>query len=182
LKPAIALLPDFPVPDVGVGMPILIECSSCHRKLRVQDELLGKTVKCPNCQTKFAAQKVPESTLTAADPGSGLVLDSPLNPEPMSDSTQPTLDLPPEPLRTPLSVTGKVRVPEPNVVASQAASRTPAVAPAIAGPQPFETPPLQVFAVVFGIVLAAGAIGLAVGWFAGVGLEQTAAARVVDDP
>ena len=37
-------------------MAILIQCTSCLRKLRVQDHLLGKTVKCPSCGVKFVAQ------------------------------------------------------------------------------------------------------------------------------
>src|SRR5947208_16025797 len=40
----------------GAAMPILIQCTSCLRKLRVQDHLLGKTVKCPSCGVKFVAQ------------------------------------------------------------------------------------------------------------------------------
>src|ERR1700678_3918945 len=76
-------------------MPILIECSSCHQKLRVNDQLLGRTVKCPNCQTKFAAEKVPENSLAGADPGSGVILGSPLSPRPMSDSARAFLGPPP---------------------------------------------------------------------------------------
>jgi predicted Zn finger-like uncharacterized protein len=36
-------------------MPILIQCPSCERRLRVPDNLLGKQVKCPSCQTTFTA-------------------------------------------------------------------------------------------------------------------------------
>jgi predicted Zn finger-like uncharacterized protein len=36
-------------------MPIEIRCPSCQRKLRVPDELLGRTVKCPSCQATFTA-------------------------------------------------------------------------------------------------------------------------------
>lgn len=43
-------------------MPILTECQSCHRKLRVPDHLLGKSVKCPACGQAFrvAAPAPPE--------------------------------------------------------------------------------------------------------------------------
>jgi len=33
--------------------PILIDCCSCRRKLRVPEELLGRPVKCPTCQYTF---------------------------------------------------------------------------------------------------------------------------------
>jgi hypothetical protein len=36
-------------------MPIVIVCTSCQRKLRVPDNLLGKKVKCPACQNSFTA-------------------------------------------------------------------------------------------------------------------------------
>lgn len=37
-------------------MPILLDCPSCSRKLRVPDDYLGRNVKCPNCGTTFLAQ------------------------------------------------------------------------------------------------------------------------------
>jgi hypothetical protein len=37
-------------------MPFIIRCVKCQRKLRVLDRLAGKLVKCPACQTKFVAQ------------------------------------------------------------------------------------------------------------------------------
>ncbi len=36
-------------------MPITVACSSCNRKLRVPDDLLGKRVKCPTCGNTFEA-------------------------------------------------------------------------------------------------------------------------------
>ena len=36
-------------------MPQIIECPECGRKLRVQDNLLGRKVKCPGCETTFTA-------------------------------------------------------------------------------------------------------------------------------
>jgi predicted Zn finger-like uncharacterized protein len=36
-------------------MPIVIQCPSCERRLRVPDHLLGKSVRCPTCQTTFQA-------------------------------------------------------------------------------------------------------------------------------
>jgi len=37
-------------------MPVQIRCESCSRKLRIPADLLGKTVRCPGCQTTFTAQ------------------------------------------------------------------------------------------------------------------------------
>src|SRR5947209_2382898 len=36
-------------------MPTEISCPSCLRQLRVPDDLLGKTVRCPSCQSTFTA-------------------------------------------------------------------------------------------------------------------------------
>jgi hypothetical protein len=37
-------------------MPIIVQCPSCERKLRVPDELLGKKVKCPGCKVIFTGE------------------------------------------------------------------------------------------------------------------------------
>jgi hypothetical protein len=36
-------------------MPFIIPCVKCRRKLRVQDRLAGKLIRCPGCQHKFVA-------------------------------------------------------------------------------------------------------------------------------
>src|SRR5262245_60310058 len=36
-------------------MPELVSCSQCGKQLRIPDHLMGKTVKCPACQTAFTA-------------------------------------------------------------------------------------------------------------------------------
>jgi hypothetical protein len=36
-------------------MPIQTSCPSCGKTLRVPDTLIGKSVKCPSCQTQFSA-------------------------------------------------------------------------------------------------------------------------------
>lgn len=36
-------------------MPTLVSCPSCHRKLRVPDDLLGRQVECPSCECTFTA-------------------------------------------------------------------------------------------------------------------------------
>jgi predicted Zn finger-like uncharacterized protein len=36
-------------------MPVVLRCSDCETNLRVPDDLLGKTVRCPNCRKTFTA-------------------------------------------------------------------------------------------------------------------------------
>lgn len=38
-------------------MPIVISCPSCARQLRVPEDLRGKSVRCPSCQTVFTAEE-----------------------------------------------------------------------------------------------------------------------------
>src|SRR5262245_54434063 len=38
-------------------MPVYVQCPQCERKLGVPDNLLGKRVKCPSCQTVFTAEE-----------------------------------------------------------------------------------------------------------------------------
>jgi len=38
-------------------MPIQISCPSCAKQLRVPEDLLGKSVRCPNCQNTFTAEE-----------------------------------------------------------------------------------------------------------------------------
>ena len=40
----------------GLSMPFIIRCVKCQRKLRVLDRLHGKLVRCPACLAKFVAQ------------------------------------------------------------------------------------------------------------------------------
>ena len=51
-------------------MPIQISCPSCQRQLRVPDNLMGKTVKCPSCQTAFeaVAEQAPPSAPAEEEP------------------------------------------------------------------------------------------------------------------
>jgi hypothetical protein len=37
-------------------MAISVECDGCSKVLRVKDEYLGKTLKCPDCGVKFVAE------------------------------------------------------------------------------------------------------------------------------
>src|SRR3974377_402700 len=45
-------------------MNALISCTSCRRQLRLPDEALGKSVKCPLCGSIFAAQNVDSAAAT----------------------------------------------------------------------------------------------------------------------
>jgi hypothetical protein len=49
--------------------PILIDCQSCRRKLRVPEELLGRPVKCPTCQYTFTVSIPADSS----HPGSSTI-------------------------------------------------------------------------------------------------------------
>ena len=40
-------------------MPTSVICSGCGNKLVVRDELLGKRVKCPQCDERFVAKATP---------------------------------------------------------------------------------------------------------------------------
>src|SRR5262245_29267241 len=40
-------------------MPVLVNCPSCNGPLRVADDLLGRKVRCPSCQTIFEAAEPP---------------------------------------------------------------------------------------------------------------------------
>jgi uncharacterized Tic20 family protein len=42
-------------------MPLVIPCPSCNARLKAPENLIGKTVKCPNCQTPIAV-KAPSHT------------------------------------------------------------------------------------------------------------------------
>src|SRR5262245_49479272 len=45
---------------MGSIMPIVVGCPSCSSQLRVADDLLGRKVRCPACQTVFEASAVAE--------------------------------------------------------------------------------------------------------------------------
>ena len=47
-------------------MPVMITCPSCQRTMRGPDSIIGKTVKCPACQTQFAVTGGPKLFQTTA--------------------------------------------------------------------------------------------------------------------
>jgi predicted Zn finger-like uncharacterized protein len=103
-------------------MAIIINCPSCERKLRVPDELLGKNVKCPSCQTLFVGKSQPSQPVpaaaTASPPAADRTADAPPNPPPPATAA-PTMNLSlddepapgPRPLRTPASGASEPRGP-----------------------------------------------------------------------
>jgi len=73
-------------------MPIIISCPSCARQLRVPDDLLGKQVKCPACQTAFTAAAdetpAPPPVLEAVQPIPGDAYEVP-PPDPFARMSEP---------------------------------------------------------------------------------------------
>jgi hypothetical protein len=52
-------------------MPIDVDCPSCDQKLRVPDELVGKTVRCQKCDTQFLAVEKVEMDVVEEPPEAG---------------------------------------------------------------------------------------------------------------
>src|SRR5437870_1345110 len=152
-------------------MAILIQCTSCLRKLRVQDHLLGKTVKCPSCGVKFVAQ--PSAAGPAAEETMRTPVVPPSSPDAAAALVVETLEItdpasePAAPPPAALPVTPVLQAPPPPVPAA------PAAPPA---PQPFETPPLRVLALVAAIVLVAALVGCGLGSLIGAAVENAAGA------
>jgi hypothetical protein len=61
-------------------MPTLVACPKCQRKLRVPDDLLGKSVKCPGCHEPFTADG--GAAVTLALPPRETAEDERVTPEP----------------------------------------------------------------------------------------------------
>jgi hypothetical protein len=68
-------------------MPVIIPCIKCQRKLRVQERLVGKLVKCPGCQTKFIAQ--PAAAPAAAVTPTAAVASPPAAARPAAPASPP---------------------------------------------------------------------------------------------
>jgi predicted Zn finger-like uncharacterized protein len=104
-------------------MAIVINCPSCGRKLRVPDELLGKKVRCPGCQTMFAGRPEPSAPVPAAATASAQgespppEAPSPAEPPPSAPTLNLSLDAEPAPRprppATPESVAPEPLVPPP---------------------------------------------------------------------
>ena len=115
----------------------------------MQDNLLGKTVKCPHCQANFTAERLPDSGTKAPTPE----VDPPLAPAPTGDDAHsvktPADEGTPAPAERPISTQSGF--------SSWGARLT----------RPIPRLPLQVFGIITAIVLLAAAIGYGLGsWLA----------------
>ena len=169
-------------------MPILVQCNYCQRRLRIQDELLGKTVKCPACSTKFVAanlEQAPAAVLQSASPPAGP------QPEPSADEMMQTPVVPP-------IVPGTVESPQALDISEPASSSPPpskppsgggkpksappAVAPQVPTkpqpPRPFEMPALRVLGIMVAIVVLVLVLGCGVGSWLGSAVESAAASAL----
>jgi predicted Zn finger-like uncharacterized protein len=158
-------------------MPILIQCSSCQRKLRVQDHLLGKTVKCPNCQTKFQAKNVDEAGAAPTPPSA----DTGAAPPTPAAPTVKTLELP-EPALAPTTppprTAERVKATAPPAPpATVAAPAAPPPAPPVRHPPPFPTPPLRVFGILGAVLLLTLIFGLGLSWAISTAVRRGVEAR-----
>jgi phage FluMu protein Com len=97
---------------------IVIHCAHCRRMLQVQEEHLGKTVKCPSCGGAFAARREEETFTPAAMPDFELDNDKPAPQEepakprvPSSDQSTYAVQLDAEALAPPPGKRGRRRPP-----------------------------------------------------------------------
>jgi len=173
-------------------MPVVIECTSCQRKLRVQDHLLGRLVKCPACLVKFVAQ-LPAGGPDPADAQE--TMRTPVVPVPNPDSASPALavqtleitepaseppppepppELPPEPPPAPpppITPVMPVAAP-PALVEPPAVVPAPVEPPPPPAPRPFESSPLRVLAVIAAIMIATAILGCGLGSLIGAAVES----------
>jgi DNA-directed RNA polymerase subunit RPC12/RpoP len=176
-------------------MPLLIECTNCKRKLRLQDHLLGKMVRCPNCQIKILAQVVPENqpvppaplSVDAAagdvtvQPGKVSLENSALE---GSENAAQALEIT-EPASSASAASTKLRSAE-RITASPAPppvtriSVRPPAEPA--PPQRFETSVLKVLAVLVALVFIAAAAGCGLGWWLGATVENAVSSSIDKGP
>jgi hypothetical protein len=167
-------------------MTTIIQCTSCTLKLRVRDQLLGKTVKCPNCQTKFVAKAAGESrpqllpaanppeTPVARDSGPQGTADdlkrTPVNPQ-AAPGSAPALEIT-EPASAPSNPSAALPRSSGRVATSTPIPPEPGPPPPPKPPQPFETSPLMVLAVLAALLLLAAFIGCGSGWWIGAVVEN----------
>jgi hypothetical protein len=174
-------------------MPFIIRCVKCQRRLRVLDRLAGKLVKCPACQTKFVAQmagsaaaaKAPALARPAGPSGSRTVPRPPSSKVPLSrpaPSAPPSSKVPTGPRSR---VQQAVRPPEEAMVdygeeefmpASGAIRSRPRPLDDLEPPppssvsksgvrRPLQTPFMNVFATLGGVLLLTAIFGLATAWW-----------------
>ena len=165
-------------------MAVFIECSSCHRKLRVRSELVGKSVRCPNCKTKFLAAQVEglsapsgEGGPATAEGGSTVESHEAVIPPDAptagkEDSSGPTVRRPVA--APPATMPTSIPVPPEAITAHPpepaAAPRPPAIARE-GGARVPETPWAQVSLVLGLVLLTVVLIGLLGAWWVSAGMH-----------
>ena len=158
-------------------MPVYIECTSCHRKLRVRTELIGKNVRCPNCRAKFIAAPLegaaPSSVETSmpAEGASAILTPSPAV-EGEDSSSGPTVrrpvpELSPE-TATPAGPPREGIVANPPSIPAEP-KPTPSPSAACSGRQ--ETPWSKLSLVVGVVLLSLVLLGLLGAWWIDAGMQ-----------
>lgn len=173
-------------------MPFIIRCVKCQRKLRVLDRLAGKLVKCPACQTKFVAQRAGSPALAAPAMARPVPSGSRTIPKPPPSSkvppSRPAPSAPPS-SKVPTGPRSRVNqaVPPPEeatvdhgeedfMPASAALRSRPRPLDDIQPPppstvsksgvrRPLQTPFVNVFATLGGVLLLTTLLGLATAWW-----------------
>src|SRR4051794_29982519 len=92
-------------------MPILVSCPSCHGQLRVGDDLIGRKVRCPACQTVFEAAAPPPSPLPGLTPGARQAADLPVETVRVEPWRQLDLELASDPAPVPVPPRGANATP-----------------------------------------------------------------------
>jgi predicted Zn finger-like uncharacterized protein len=70
-------------------MSSLIDCPSCRRQLRVPEEFVGKSVRCPSCGETFPAVEAPPGPAAAPSPITSVPLDLELGDKPPAPPSAP---------------------------------------------------------------------------------------------
>jgi hypothetical protein len=82
-------------------MPVIVDCTTCNRKLRIPDDLLGQLVKCPTCGHTFRSAGNDASTEPVSPPPTlppqPAVLPKPASPQKATDAEM-SVTIPPMPL------------------------------------------------------------------------------------
>jgi hypothetical protein len=159
-------------------MPILIQCSNCHRKLRVQDQLVGKAVKCPNCHTKFLAKAIEDGPAPAAPTAE-------LTPTPVvpivaevAAPTVKTLELSqPTPKTAPPTPTPRTAERIVTTAPVEKPAAAPAPPPTPPPPPPFPTPPWRVFVVLGVLLLLTATVSLGLSWLVTSAINRASETR-----
>jgi hypothetical protein len=77
-------------------MPIQVACPSCSQELRVPDNLIGEMVKCPKCESTFAAiaepSAPPERPVDQGPPTGSVRPDQPREGPPLPRPPRPEVD------------------------------------------------------------------------------------------